>query len=54
MIVTLAGVPAVVAVRAVSSGAADIWLRVGEGVTEAPGESREQICSSSSTAVEEE
>ena len=34
-------------VRASSVPAVEAWLRVGEGVGEAPGESRPQICSSS-------
>lgn len=47
---------AMVAVKAEpSSGVMEAWLSVGEGVAEPPGdESSPQICSSSSTAVDDE
>lgn len=63
-IITLVTVPAAAVeptevVRASSGPAVDAeaetWLRVGDGVGEAPGESRPQICSSSSRpAVDDE
>ena len=45
---------AVEAVRASSCPALEAWLRVGDGVGEFPGESRLQICSSSSRPVDVE